>query len=179
VSAAVVSTSRPGDVALLREAGFGGFHSVSHLQRTRCLEVPVERGVYAVVRDTELPPEFMERSVGGWYRQKDPSVPVDDLVANWVEGAQVLYLGRARGPGVRSLLQQRVKRYIRFGQGKAIAHWDGRLIWQLRDHVALTLAWRVATAEEDPADIEATLLEAFKARHDRLPFANLREEHAE
>ena len=176
MSAAVVSTSHRWDVALLRETGFRGFHSVSHLQRTRCLEVPVERGVYAVVRDTELPPEFMERSVGGWYRQKDPSVAVNELVANWVEGARVLYLGRARGPGVRSLLQQRVKRYIRFGQGKAIAHWGGRFIWQLRDHAALEFAWRVATADEDPANIEATLLEAFKARHDRLPFANLREE---
>jgi hypothetical protein len=174
-----VTASRRWDVALLRETGFRGFHSVSHLQRTRCLEVPVERGVYAVARDTELPPEFMERSVAGRYRQQDPSVPVDELKANWVEGAQVLYLGRACGPWVRSLLQQRVKRYIRFGQGKAIAHWGGRFIWQLRDHVALRVAWRVATADEDPADIEASMLAGFVARHGTLPFANLRSEDAE
>jgi hypothetical protein len=176
VSAGLVDTPRSLDKALLEDLGFRGFRSVSHLQRTRCLDVPVERGVYVVVRDTDLPPEFMTRSVGGWYRQKDPSVPVDELAASWVEGAQVLYLGRARGPGVRSLLQQRVKRYIRFGQGKAIAHWGGRFIWQLRDHVALELAWRVANADEDPARIEASLLDEFVLRYGRLPFANLRQE---
>ncbi len=179
MSAALVSASRPWDVTLLREMGFRGFHSVSHLQRTRCLDVPVERGVYAVARDTELPPEFMERSVGGWYRQQDPSAPLDELKANWVEGAQVLYFGLARGPGVRNLLQQRIKRYLRFGQGKVVAHTGGRSIWQLRDHVALRVAWRIATAGEDPANIEASLLEGFMARYQKLPFANLRQEEAE
>jgi hypothetical protein len=179
VSAEPVTASHPWDVALLRESGFRGFHSISHLQRTRCLEVPVERGVYAIVRDTDLPPEFMEKSVGGWYRQMDPSVPVDELKTRWVEGAQVLHIARAGGPGVRNLLQQRVKRLIRFGQGKAIAHLGGRYVWQLRDHVALRVAWRTAAGDEDPAAIEASLLEGFVARHERLPFANLREEEAE
>ena len=179
MSAEPVTASRRWDVALLREGGFRGFHSISHLQRTRCLEVPVERGVYAIVRDTDLPPEFMEKSVGGWFRQQDPSVTVDELETKWVEGAQVLYIGRARGPGVRNLLQQRIKRYIRFGQGKAIAHWGGRYIWQLRDHVALRVAWRTAAEGEDPAATEASLLEEFIVRHERLPFANLREEAGE
>ena len=179
MSAEPVTASRPWDVALLRETGFFGFHSVSHLQRTRCLDVPVERGVYAIVRDTDLPPEFMEKSVGGWYRQKDPSVPVEELKASWVDGAQVIYIGRARGPGVRNLLQQRVKRLVRFGQGKAIAHLGGRYVWQLRDHVALRVAWRPAAEDEDPATTEASMLAEFKARHGKLPFANLREEDAE
>lgn len=179
MSAEPVAASRPWDAALLRETGFRGFHSVSHLQRTRCLDVPVERGVYAIVRDTEMPPEFMEESVGGRCRHQDPTVPVDELKAKWVEGAQVIYLGRARGPGVRNLLQQRVKRCIRFGQGKVVAHWGGRYVWQLRDHVALRVAWRPAAEDEDPATTEASLLEGFIARHGRLPFANLREEDAE
>lgn len=179
MSAAPVSASRPWDAALLRETGFQGFHSVSHLQRTRCLEVPVERGVYALVRDTDLPPEFMERSVAGRYRRNDPTVAVDELRAKWVEGAQVLYLAGARGPGVRNLLQQRIKRCIRFGQGRVVAHWGGRYVWQLRDHIALRVAWRCATAAEDPGALEAALLDGFMARHDRLPFANLEREEAE
>ena len=178
MSAGLVDTPRSWDVAMLREAGFRGFRSVSHLQRTRCLDVPVERGVYAVVRDTEVPPEFLARSVGGWFRHQDPSVDVDVLKEKWIEGAPVIYIGRARGPGVRALLQQRVKRYVRFGQGKVVAHWGGRFIWQLRDHVALQIAW-LPTPDEDPATREAALLDEFVLRYRRLPFANLRLESEE
>jgi hypothetical protein len=130
------------------------------------------------LRDTEAPPEFLTRSVGGWFRQQDPSVDVDVLKEKWVEGAPVIYIGRARGPGVRSLLQQRVKRYIRFGQGKAVGHAGGRFIWQLRDHVALQVAW-LPTPEKDPAITEAALLDEFVLRYGRLPFANLRQEDEE
>ncbi len=178
MSAALVDSSRSWDVVMLRERGFTGFHSVSHLQRTRCLDVPVERGVYVVVRDTAAPPEFLAQSVGGRYRQKDPSVAVEVLKERWVEAARVLYIGRARGPGVRSLLQQRVKRYLRFGQGKAVGHWGGRYIWQLLDHVALQIAW-LSTPDEDPAAVEAALLDGFSLCYRRLPFANLPEENAE
>jgi hypothetical protein len=163
---------------MLQQSGFSGFHSISHLRQARCLDVPVERGVYVVVRDTDAPPGFLARSVGGWYRHQDPSVAADVLKEKWVDGAPVLYIGRARGPGVRSLLQQRVKRYIRFGQGKAVGHWGGRFVWQLRDHVALQVAWR-PTPDEDPEVTEAALLGGFFLRYQRLPFANLRQEHAE
>lgn len=173
-----MDTERSWDIEFLQGAGFLGFRSMSHLLRTGCLEVPVERGVYVVVRDSERRQEFLARSVGGWFRQQDPSVTVDVLKERWVEGAQVLYLGRARGPGVRSLLQQRVKRYIRFGQGKAVAHAGGRFIWQLRDHMALKVAW-LPTPDKDPAILEAALLEGFYLLYERLPFANRRQEHAQ
>jgi hypothetical protein len=163
---------------MLRDLGFGGFRSVSHLRQTRCLEVPVERGVYVVARDTTAPPEFLARSVGGWFRQQDPSVAVEVLKEKWVEGAQVLYLGRARGPGVRSLLQQRVKRHIRFGQGKAVGHAGGRYIWQMRDHLALQVAW-LPTPDQDPAGLESELLAGFLLAYGRVPFANLRAEEEE
>lgn len=178
MSVGLMEASRAWDVERLREAGFCGFHAVSHLHRTRCLEVPVERGLYAAVRDSDQPPQFMARSVGGRYRQQDPTVAVPVLEAAWVEGAQVLYLGRAAGPGVRSLLQQRVKRFLRFGQGKAVGHAGGRFVWQLCDHAAVRIAWK-CTGDEDPAVAEAALLEGFTRRHGRLPFAHLRREEAE
>ncbi len=165
-------------VAQLREFGFRGFFSVARLRESRCVEVPAERGVYIVVRDTLIPPRFLERSVGGRFRRMDPTVPLGVLAANWVDAAMVLYIGRARGPGVRSLLQQRVKRYIRFGQGRVVAHYGGRFIWQLKDHRALLLAW-MPTADEDPAGVEARLQSAFVERYGRLPFANLRLEDPE
>lgn len=158
-------------VARLRDQGFEGFLSVATLRDSRCLEVPVERGVYIAVRDYEGPPEFLARSVAPRFRGQDPTLTLDQLNPRWVPGALVLYVGRAPGPGVRSLLQQRIKRYIRFGQGRVVAHYGGRLIWQLRDHRSLLFAWRTAP-DEDPGAAEARLLAAFRERYGALPFAN-------
>ena len=110
--------------------------------------------------------------------QMDPSVPIEILQNHWVPGAVVLYIGRARGPGVRALLHQRVKRYLRFGQGRVVAHYGGRFVWQLRDHRVMLLAW-MPTPDEDPAVVEARLQAMFLARHGRPPFANLRLEDPE
>lgn len=171
-------TAEEGAMDEARAAGFEGFRSVGHLRRGGCDEVPAVRGVYTVLRDAPDPPAFLARSAGGWYRGHDPSVAIAELEARWVPGARTLYIGRARGPGVRSLLQQRVKRYMRFGAGKRVAHRGGRFIWQLRDHLGLVVAW-MPTPGEDPADAEARLLNAFVAAHACLPFANLREENEE
>jgi hypothetical protein len=162
-------------VARLRDHGFEGFLSVAKLRDSRCLEVPVERGVYIVVRDHDGPPDFLTRSVAPHFRGKDPTLPPQKLNEKWVTGALVLYIGRACGPGVRSLLQQRVKRCIRFGEGRVVAHYGGRLIWQLRDHRSLLFAW-ATTPDQEPAAIEARLRAAFVATYGRPPFANLTEE---
>jgi hypothetical protein len=165
----------PGSIAALEARGFQGFRVVAALHADRCLEVPVTPGVYAMARESLAEPEFLAKSVGGWYRGKDPSAT--RLEEQWVPGAQVLYYGRAVGPGVRSLLQQRVKRYLRLGHGKRVAHWGGRLVWQLADHEALLVAW-LPTPEQDPAALQAELVREFFAHHARLPFANLPEEDA-
>jgi hypothetical protein len=165
----------PGSIAALKARGFEGFRAVSALHDDRCVEVPVARGVYALMRESLGAPEFLAKSVGGWYRGQDPSAT--RLEEQWVPGAQVLYFGRAAGPGVRSLLQQRVKRYLRFGHGKRVAHWGGRLVWQLADHESLLVAW-LPTPEHDPAAVEAQLIQVFFTHHRKLPFANLREEDA-
>jgi hypothetical protein len=162
----------PGSIASLRGAGFEGFERVVDLQDNRSTAVPVAPGVYAVARESLGAPEFFVRSEGAHFRGKDPSVPIADLEARWVTGAQVLYLAHASGPGVRSLLQQRIKRYMRFGLGRNVAHVGGRYIWQLRGHGSLLVAWRVST-DDVPVEVEARLLNEFKTRHGRLPFANL------
>jgi hypothetical protein len=73
---------------------------------------------------------------------------------------------------VRSLLRQRVKRYLRFGHGRVVGHWDGRFVWQLRDHHALRVAWN-STSDEDPAQLETRLQARFREHYGVLPFANL------
>jgi hypothetical protein len=158
-------------VAALHDAGFQGFHSIVQLRETAALEVPVERGIYAIVRDTLMPPHFLPSSVGGRYRQKDPTLPVERLKERWVEGAVVLYFSRAPGPGVRNLLQQRIKRHIRFGHGSAIAATTGRAVWQLKDHLSLLFAW-MPTPDEEPAYAEKRWQLAFARDYGRAPFAN-------
>ena len=151
----------PGSLAFLEAEGFQGFFTVGQLHAERCEGLPNEPGVYAMVRESLAPPEFLSNSVAPIYRGQNPTQPIEALSARWVPGAQVLYFGRARGPGVRSLLRQRVKRYLRFGYGRVVGHWGGRFVWQLRDHAALRVAAR------------------FREHDGVLPFANLRHESEE
>jgi hypothetical protein len=168
----------PGSRAFLEAEGFEGFFTVGQLHAEGCEGLPNEPGVYAIVRESLDRPEFLIKSVGPIYRGQDPTRPVDELKQRWVPGAQVLYLGRACGPGVRSRLRQRVKRYLRFGHGRVVGHWGGRFVWQLRDHGTLRVAWK-STGVEDPAQFEARLQARFREHYGVLPFANLRQESEE
>lgn len=162
-----------GTVAGLRAAGFEGFVSVRDLRREDCASVPRETGVYVMVRESAAEPRFNLRGTAAFWRGQDPNVKPEVLAAKWVPGAIVTYVGRAAGPGVRSRLQQRVKRWLRFGEGKNVAHWGGRYVWQLADAYALPVAWKACA---DAAAEEAALLAAFEAAYGALPFANLRGE---
>jgi len=159
----------------LRGAGFEGFSTVGDLLGSRASEVPVAQGIYVVVREPALPPKIMPSSAAGLFRGQKATMKPEVLEKKWVPDAVVLYIGVAGGTGVRGQLQQRIKRYIRFGSGKTVAHWGGRYVWQLADHRRLRLAWR---ASEDPAGDESRLLAAFESRYGALPFANLRDEPA-
>ena len=171
-------TRAPGSRAFLEAEGFEGFFTVGQLHSEGCESVPNKPGVYAIVRDRHDQPDFLTKSVGPIFRDQDPTRPVDELEKRWVPGAQLLYLGRACGPGVRSLLRQRVKRYLRFGHGRVVGHWGGRFIWQLRDHARLRVAWK-STGEGEPAQFEARLEARFREHYGVLPFANLKQESEE
>ena len=161
----------------LRAAGFEGFVSARDLRREDCVSVPRENGVYVMLRPSGAEPRFNARGTAAFWRGQDPNVKVEVLADKWVPGASLLYVGRAAGTGVRGKLQQRVKRWLRFGEGKNVAHWSGRYVWQLADAYALPVAWKVC---EDVAAEEAALLAEFAARHESaLPFANLREDAGE
>ena len=168
----------PGSRAFLEAEGFEGFFTVGQLHAERCERLPNEPGVYAMVRESLAPPEFLPNSVAPIYRGQNPTQPIEALSERWVPGAQVLYFGRARGPGVRSLLRQRVKRYLRFGYGRVVGHWGGRFVWQLRDHAALLVAWK-STDAEGALLTEARLQIRFREHYGVLPFANLRQESEE
>lgn len=152
-------------VAELQRLGFQGFVSVGQLRQTRCSEVPTSAGVYVVVRDRETPPAWLSSSPGGRFKQRDPTVPVEVLKANWIPGALVVYIGKA------DQLQRRLRQYMDFGAGAPVGHWGGRLIWQIEDANSLTVGW-LPTA--NPLAREAALIQAFVDEHGAMPFANLR-----
>ena len=152
------------DREALEAVGFTSFLPVAQLRRSLA-EVPLAGGVYVVVRPSTEPPHFHVVGSGGRFNGEDPNVPLATLRAKWVPGASVVYIGRAGS------LLERVGSLIRFGAGHAAAHRGGRYLWQLADAADLVVAWR---PEDEPERAEAALLDAFRAQHGVLPFANLR-----
>ncbi len=166
----------PDSIASLEAAGFEGFLTIGQLHSDACQSVPNQRGVYVVLTRGSAPHQFRAKSSAPVWRGKQPALSLEELAEHWVPDASVLYIGRARGPGVRSRLRQRIKRYLRFGHGKVVAHWGGRLIWQLGEASRLVVAWRASDGLEDLADVGSSMLAEFERHYGALPFANLRSE---
>ena len=129
-------------VDAVRSAGFSGFKQVRDLREANCDSVPDVAGVYLVARDPSSPPKFMPRSRGGKFKDRNPTLPLQELEANWVDGAAVLYIGKAGGGGSRNTLRKRIRSFMRFGGGHPVGHWGGRLIWQLDGCDSLIICWR-------------------------------------
>jgi hypothetical protein len=146
--------------ASLEAAGFEGWLPFAAIRTSAC---PSAGGVYVITYAG--PANFVERSCGGWFKGKDPTVPSDALLANWVEGAEVVYIGKA------DQLKRRLRQFADFGAGKPIGHWGGRLIWQLANPQALLVAWK-ETPGRVPAEVESDLIAAFRRHHGKPPFAN-------
>lgn len=154
----------------LEHGGFRGFVPFAELATA---EVPAAPGVYAIVRTCGEAPSFATESTAGRFKAKDPSVPVETLTKKWVDGPEVLYIGKATlGSAGKRGLQKRIDEYRRSGAGEPVGHWGGRFIWQLEDKDHLLVAWNVT--DEDAAAVESRMLGDFVDRYGALPFANLR-----
>jgi hypothetical protein len=154
----------------LKDEGFTGFRALAALDINR---IPQKPGIFAVLQPGGFEPRFLARSTAGIFKKKDPSLPEAALAAEWVDGADVLYIGKA-GPGSKGNrgLRRQIQEFVDFGKGKPPGHWDGRLIWQIADAGSLLIAWKELPVEE-LNQAEAGYHEAFRQLHDRLPFANL------
>ncbi len=154
----------------LKAGGFAGFRAITALEINR---IPQKPGIFAVLRPEGFRPQFLARSTAGVFKKKNPSLPPAALAAEWVDGADVLYIGKA-GPGSKGNrgLRRQIQEFIDFGRGKPPGHWDGRLIWQLAAADSLLIAWLELPPEQLNA-AEARYHADFRALHGSLPFANL------
>ncbi|OUS97449.1 hypothetical protein CA951_02835 [Rhodococcus sp. NCIMB 12038] len=136
-------------------------------------QVPTDPGVHVVLRVSETDPEFRQVSPAGWFKRKDPSVPVATLEDSWVPGSPVVYLGKANGGATgRRGLRMRLDEYRRHGTGEPIGHWGGRYIWQLADSDELVVGWK-PTADTNARALKRHLIAEFSSDHAKRPFANL------
>ena len=136
-------------------------------------QIPITGGVYVVVRETSSAPDFLELNPAGRFKGRDPSVSLEALRANWVDGADVLYVGKANIGRTRPRgLRKRLREYADFGAGRPVGHWGGRLIWQLADSCELIVAWKETPPGTNPTLVETDLISQFRAGHGKPPFAN-------
>lgn len=158
----------------LQADGFVGFTPLAMVDTAIIPQVP---GVYVVVYPGQSRPTFLNRSIAGHFKGKDPTVEVGTLSVKWVEAAEVVYVGKAdarrRGGGLR----ERIREYQRYGAGESVGHSGGAYIWQLAESTNLLIAWRATGPDERPAAVEAELIDAFYQAHDALPFANRNRGH--
>ena len=155
------------DRSSLQAQGFGGFVTFEQLWEMWLDLMSKGAGVYAVLREKDAAPTFLDRNPGGWFKDRDPTVPIEMLEAKWVEAAYPIYFGKADN------LQRRLKEYARFGRGEKVAHWGGRYIWQLADSADLVVAWKKCEEDEFALTLESQLLEEFRVHYGALPFANI------
>jgi hypothetical protein len=148
----------------LEADGFDGWVTFVELEN-RLPGITQDGGVYVVVQPPGASPAFLAANPGGRFKDRDPSVTPDALAANWVDCAEVVYIGKADN------LRRRLREFMRFGSGAPIGHWGGRLIWQLAQSERLLVAWR-ETPEDVPREVEGAMIAAFREAFGKPPFAN-------
>ena len=152
-------------VKKLKDEGFKGFVRVEKLMSNPKLPED-EKGVYVVLYTHDTRPDFMQVGTGGFFKDEDPNVSIEELEANWIDGEQIIYIGKATS------LRDRLSQYMKFGIGKKIGHKGGRYVWQIKDSANLLVCWK--RTDEEPRDVEKKMIAEFKLSHKgRTPFANL------
>lgn len=162
-------------IEILKNEGWQGFKTIASLKKSTSA-IPKVKGVYMVIRLSTTPPLFIYPGTGGFYKGKDPNVPISELQMNWNDNSPIIYIGKAGGLQNNTTLKSRLSLYMKFGSGKDKNHWGGRYLWQLKDADELLACW--LQTDEEPKAIEALLLKEYQHYHNgKLPFANLKSEH--
>jgi len=158
------------DITAIGKAGFIGFRTIAELWEDSSV-IPKAKGVYMILHNAGNP-KYLAKGVGGFHKQRDPNLPIEQLASYWINNCRVLYIGKAGGEDSSQTLYKRLRQYLDFGRGKPVGHYGGRLIWQLQHHPELLVAWKL-TPRSDPREKEKKLIHEFEAYYGKLPFANL------
>ena len=71
------------DSQILKQQGFEGFVTIDKL-KSDPYQIPTKQGVYVVLLPQDSKPAFLENGTGGFFKDKNPNVPISELKANWV-----------------------------------------------------------------------------------------------
>ncbi len=146
-------------------AGFVGWKTV-HEASTEDARVPDAAGVYVVYSDRRGPGEFLATNPAGWHKGQDPTVPSALLEERWIADAGALYFGSAMD------LRKRLMRLGQFSAGEPVAHYGGRILWQVAFSDEFLVAWK-ETDDSQHASEKKALVQQFKSTFGRQPFANI------
>ena len=159
------------EIKKLVNQGFKGFMPIRELRLSTNI-IPKVKGVYVVLRNKDIAPQFIEKGTGGFHKAKNPNVSIEELKSNWVADSKIVYIGKGGDPDLDATLNSRIKQYLNFGKGGK-SHYGGRFIWQLSDAEDLIIAWK-ELPDDIPSEVETEMIKEFKQSHNgKRPFANL------
>lgn len=141
--------------AEIKKYGFTGFKSVYELLNDSSV-IPKTKGVYVVINPTPQKVEFLEKGVGGFFKEKNPNVSINELKEKWINNSDVIYIGQCGGGTSNATLKSRLSQYLNFGKSKNVGHYGGRFIWQLKIHKDIIFAWK-ELPNDKPSIIEQAL----------------------
>ncbi len=163
-------------------------------------KLPNRKGIYFVIYPHQWPEySFLEEGTGSHYRGKNPNIPitnhdeldnfedssafaawfaVETLWKNWVDDADILYIGQTGGTYKngrisKGTLRKRIETLFKFGKGQKVAHWGGRYLWQHDESHDFRVYWYECKDNENPIELERKLLNEFKDEYGKNPFANI------
>lgn len=156
----------------LKKLGFQGFETIENVYIDLSV-IPKTKGVY-IIYSENITPSFEVVGTGGFFKQKNPNVSLEELNQNWVNQSSILYIGKAGSLTASATLYSRLKQYFDFGNGKSVGHYGGRYIWQINNPYQLKVCW-LPTPNQEPREIEKTLIQQFITQFGKRPFANLKD----
>jgi hypothetical protein len=129
--------------------------------------------VYAVLREMDERPEFLEVNPVGRFKGKDPTVETSGLRSIWAEVAHCIYIGKARNTATTDL-RRRLTDFRDYGCCRPVGHQGGRYIWQLADASdSSSVGWRHPMSLR--AVVESALIAEFRAHYGGRPIGNLKD----
>lgn len=129
--------------------------------------------MYAVLREVDQRPEFLQANPAGRFKGKDPTVATSVLASVWSEGAHCIYIGKASKTATTDL-RRRLTDFRDYGRGRPVGHQGGRYIWQAAGAGEFIVCW-METPDENPAVVESALIAEFRAHYGARPIGNLKD----